>query len=90
MLDNTDMNDPTDSNTPLDDKAAERNKLADELAAKQSLFANSICLNCADHRSIVSGKGSVFILCQSQETPANWPKYPAHPVHRCKYFRSTQ
>jgi len=81
------MNDSTESNNPLEDKAVERNRLADELAAQQSLFSQSICLKCVDHRSIVSGKGSVFMLCQSQETPENWPKYPPQPMRRCKYFR---
>jgi hypothetical protein len=59
----------------------------DEIAAMQPLLRNSVCLSCADHRTIVSGKGSVFMLCQSKTTPKQWPKYPQQPVRQCGYFR---
>jgi hypothetical protein len=59
----------------------------DEIAAMQPLLRNSACLRCADHRTIVSGKGSVFMLCQSTATPKQWPKYPPQPVRQCGYFR---
>lgn len=59
----------------------------DEIAAMQPLLRNSVCLSCADHRTIVSGKGSVFMLCQSKTTPKQWPKYPPQPVRQCGYFR---
>jgi len=64
----------------------QKEKEADDLAATQHLLASSICLNCSSHRTIVSGKGSVFMLCQLQEAPLAWPKYPPQPVARCKYF----
>ncbi len=59
----------------------------DEIAAMQPLLRNSVCLSCADHRTILSGKGSVFMLCQSKTTPKQWPKYPPQPVRQCDYFR---
>ena len=76
-----------DSNDPAERTNAERIKIADELAAGQPLLGSSICLKCSSHRTIVSGKGSVFVLCQSDETPSNWPKYPAQPVQQCRYYR---
>jgi hypothetical protein len=51
-----------------------------------SYLRPSRCLSCEFHRQVVSGKGSVFVLCQSPSTPAAWPKYPAQPVHHCRYF----
>ncbi|MFY7878142.1 MAG: hypothetical protein ACOVQM_21980 [Pirellula sp.] len=62
-------------------------KAADLLACQQPLLAQSVCLRCLDHRTIVSGKGSVFMLCQSQQTPSQWPKYPPQPLRQCGYFR---
>ena len=46
----------------------------------------SICTSCNRHRIIVSGKGSVFLLCQLESPPNNWPKYPRQPVGSCHYF----
>lgn len=63
-------------------------KDADALALQSPLLASSICLRCMDHRTIVSGKGSVFMLCQSAETPSNWPKYPPQPVRHCRFYRT--
>ncbi|MEQ1826236.1 MAG: hypothetical protein ABL921_09820 [Pirellula sp.] len=65
----------------------DRSKVADQMAATNSLLSSSICLQCADHRTIVSGKGSVFLLCQSMVTPAQWPKYPPQPLRQCDYLR---
>ena len=47
---------------------AERDKTADKLAATQPILSSSICLKCVSHRTVVSGKGSVFILCSSGGT----------------------
>ncbi len=77
-----------ESNDPAERTNAERARFADELAAEQPLLRCSICLKCSSHRTIVSGKGSVFMLCQSDETPSDWPKYPAQPMQQCRYYRS--
>ncbi|MCE2784371.1 MAG: hypothetical protein ACOYOZ_15840, partial [Pirellula sp.] len=59
---------------------------ADDLAREQPLLRGSVCLSCRDHRTIVSGRGSVFLLCQSAHTPPQWPKYPRQPLHSCPYW----
>ncbi|MEI6526817.1 MAG: hypothetical protein WCP62_12370 [Planctomycetota bacterium] len=58
----------------------------DELARRQTLLKDSVCLNCQDHRTIISGRGSVFLLCQSEKAPEHWPKYPRQPLFHCPYF----
>jgi len=63
---------------------------ADLLASQHSLLSQSVCLRCVDHRTIVSGKGSVFMLCQSERTPSQWPKYPPQPLSQCGYLRTAQ
>ncbi len=60
----------------------------DALARDSSLLGSSLCLTCADHRTIQSGKGSLFLLCQSQSTPDAWPKYPPQPLQRCPFHRN--
>ncbi|MFN7731151.1 MAG: hypothetical protein ACK5OB_04565 [Pirellula sp.] len=62
--------------------------MADALARQQPLLRNSICLDCADHRTIVSGRGSIFLLCQSERTPSAFPKYPRQPVGQCPFFQA--
>ncbi len=71
------------------EKPNDRGAIADAMAAALPLYASSVCLNCQFHRTIVSGKGSVFMLCQSEETPDHWPKYPPQPVSRCRYYRES-
>ncbi|MBM3965527.1 MAG: hypothetical protein FJ308_10765 [Planctomycetes bacterium] len=53
-------------------------------------MGTSICLTCADSRVVLSGKGSVFLLCQSAAVPEGWPKYPRQPLHRCPYLQTRQ
>ena len=79
------MNDSEDSR---EGKKAELAKIADALAVTRPLLATSICLGCVSHRTVVSGRGSVFMLCQSENSPASWPKYPVQPLQQCSYFRS--
>ena len=62
----------------------------DVLAMREPLLRDSVCLRCSDHRTIVSGKGSVFLLCQSEHVPKEWPKYPRQPLFRCPYMRLAQ
>lgn len=66
---------------------SDRERTADALARSQPLLRDSICLSCLDHRTIVSGRGSVFMLCQSQPASVAWPKYPRQPVIRCDFWR---
>jgi len=79
------MTNPNDENS---DSIEERNKLADQLAALEPLLMHSLCLRCKSHRTVVSGKGSVFMLCQSTQTPTSWPKYPPQPMRQCAHFVS--
>ncbi len=67
-----------------------RDAQADALAASLPIYASSVCLTCASHRTIVSGKGSVFMLCRSHDVPANWPKYPSQPKSHCDYYQDTK
>ena len=46
----------------------------------------SLCVGCAHRQTIVSGRGSVFLLCRLGTTDAAWPKYPPQPVRRCERF----
>ncbi len=78
----------TDCEDSREEKNAELAKVADAMAARQPLLATSLCLKCVSHRTVVSGRGSVFMLCQSENTPANWPKYPAQPLQQCRYFQA--
>jgi len=72
-----------------DEERRTKDQIADQQAAMHPTLAASLCLKCASHRSIVSGKGSVFMLCQSNETPPSWPKYPPQPLKQCGFFRAS-
>ena len=50
-------------------------------------FAGSLCPACEQVRRIVSGRGSVFLMCRLGQTEKSWPKYPPQPVVRCIHFR---
>ncbi|MFN6131013.1 MAG: hypothetical protein ACK6DC_22140 [Planctomycetota bacterium] len=75
---------------PGEPRIQQRDAQADSLARNHPLLRSSICLECAAHRTIVSGKGSVFMLCQSDQAPNTWPKYPRQPVSRCPYFQKPE
>ncbi|MCU0710168.1 MAG: hypothetical protein MUF23_17970 [Pirellula sp.] len=85
---------PAEPSNPSEQVASEKDRsnvdraaLAETLVQRSPLLCNSVCNNCIDHRKIVSGKGSVFLLCQSASTPKTWPKYPPQPLSFCPYFR---
>jgi len=42
-----------------------------------------LCESCRHARSIVSGKGSVFLMCELSKTDPRFRKYPPLPVMRC-------
>ncbi|WP_322795422.1 hypothetical protein [Tepidiforma sp.] len=42
-----------------------------------------LCATCAFGRQVVSGKGSVFWLCERSREDPRFRKYPALPVVRC-------
>ncbi|HLO36834.1 MAG TPA: hypothetical protein VK194_12155, partial [Candidatus Deferrimicrobium sp.] len=42
-----------------------------------------LCASCRQARSIVSGRGSSFVLCQRSRTDARFPRYPPLPVRAC-------
>ncbi len=50
------------------------------------IYSRSVCIRCTNHRTIVSGTGSVFMLCQSKAISAGWPKYPPQPLLLCPHF----
>jgi len=45
-----------------------------------------LCPQCVQCRHIVSGKGSVFFLCEVSFIDTRFPKYPRQPVTRCVHF----
>jgi hypothetical protein len=45
-----------------------------------------LCPHCDKCRRIVSGKGSLFFLCEVSFADARYPKYPRQPVTRCPQF----
>jgi hypothetical protein len=45
-----------------------------------------LCPHCDKCRRIVSGKGSLFFLCEVSFADARYPKYPRQPVTRCLQF----
>lgn len=46
----------------------------------------NLCPQCDKCRRIVSGKGSLFFLCEVSFADARYPKYPRQPVTRCPHF----
>ncbi len=46
----------------------------------------SLCVTCGQARTIVSGKGSRFLLCQKWADDRRFPKYPPQPVERCEGY----
>jgi hypothetical protein len=47
-----------------------------------------LCAVCRHSRRVVSGKASVFWLCERSREDARFRKYPALPVVRCVGFEA--
>ena len=45
--------------------------------------AGGLCDTCRHARGIVSGKGSIFLMCELSKTDPRFRKYPPLPVMRC-------
>lgn len=45
-----------------------------------------LCGGCLHVREVVSGKGSVFLMCGRWKDDPAFPKYPPLPVVRCDGF----
>jgi hypothetical protein len=50
------------------------------------LQPSTLCLACRWHRTIVSGKGSQFLLCELSLRDERFAKYPRQPMLRCPGF----
>jgi hypothetical protein len=48
-----------------------------------------LCATCVFARSVTSGKGSTFLLCQRSQTDPRFPKYPPLPVRSCVGFEAS-
>ena len=46
----------------------------------------SLCETCAHCKRVVSGRGSVFLLCRRSLDDGDYPKYPPQPVRECNGF----
>jgi hypothetical protein len=65
--------------------------LAAEFSISRFLMSRSLkslCNSCGNHRSIISGKGSRFLLCKIGLTTSLWPKYPPQPMTQCAHFQN--
>jgi hypothetical protein len=49
-----------------------------------------LCARCRFSRRIVSGRGSVFLLCERSRHDARFRKYPALPVASCPGFEAIE
>jgi ribosomal protein L36 len=57
-----------------------------DVPAKRTDVAQGLCEQCLHVRRVVSGKGSVFVLCERAKRDAAYPKYPRLPVLACAGF----
>ncbi|MFN8619030.1 MAG: hypothetical protein U0837_18265 [Dehalococcoidia bacterium] len=46
-----------------------------------------LCALCRHARQVVSGRGSVFLMCELAKSDPRFRKYPALPVLRCAGFK---
>jgi len=49
-------------------------------------LGQSLCIRCIHHRRIMSGRGSMFILCKKNKVSQQFSKYPPQPVSTCIGF----
>ncbi|CAB4875847.1 unannotated protein [freshwater metagenome] len=47
---------------------------------------HGLCADCAHQRIVLSGRGSVFSLCERGLSDRAYAKYPRIPVIRCAGF----
>jgi hypothetical protein len=48
-----------------------------------ALARAGLCRTCRHARTITSGRGSTFLLCERSRTDPHFPRYPPLPVLRC-------
>ena len=48
--------------------------------------APGLCVDCAHVRTVRSGKGSTFYLCERSRVDPAFPRYPRIPVLRCRGY----
>ncbi len=59
---------------------------ASTLARAMESPAAGLCQTCRHGKQVVSGRGSVFLLCLLHESDPRFAKYPRLPVVRCSGF----
>ena len=47
-----------------------------------------LCGRCANARSVETGKGSRFLLCELSKVDPAYPRYPRLPVRSCPGFQA--
>lgn len=52
--------------------------------------AHGLCATCRHVRTVVSGKGSMFLMCQRHAADDRYPKYPPLPVRQCSGHQPAQ
>jgi hypothetical protein len=72
------------------DELDDRQSILNQLVEHHPLYSKSICSKCKNLRVIQSGKGSLFLLCQSSAISQGWPKYPPQPLSRCPHFNMSE
>jgi hypothetical protein len=50
----------------------------------------SLCENCRHLRTVISAKGSRFLLCLLSQTDARLSKYPPQPVRQCSGYQENE
>lgn len=59
------------------------------LTGQHPLPAVGLCSVCRHSRQVVSGRASVFWLCELSRADPRFRKYPALPVRTCEGFESS-
>lgn len=49
-----------------------------------------LCADCRHAERVVSGRGSVFLLCGLSRTDPGYPRYPALPVRSCPGYQKRE
>jgi hypothetical protein len=50
----------------------------------------SLCESCKHLRTVVTPRGSRFLLCELSRRDGRFPKYPPQPVVRCSGYEAPE
>lgn len=58
-------------------------------AAEPAPAGAGLCATCRHRRTVTSGRGSRFVLCERSRTDPRFPRYPPLPVLACAGYDRT-